>query len=60
MRQRNRRQRDLFEGPPNQPPIPSHRHQATVEILRALLTEALSNAASTQMRKEARHEPDRS
>ena len=60
MRLNRRRQPDLFEGPPNQPPIASHRRQATVEILRALLTEALSSAASTQIRKEARHEPDRS
>ncbi len=60
MRLNRRRQPDLFEGPPNQPPIPSHRRQATVESLRALLTEALSSAVSAQIRKEARHEPDRS
>ncbi len=60
MRLNHRRQPDLFAVPPNQPPIPSHRRQATVESLRALLTEALSSEASTQIRKEARHEPDRS
>jgi hypothetical protein len=60
MRLNRRRQRDLFEGPPNPPPIPSGRRQATVESLRALLTEALSSEALTQIRKEARHEPDRS
>jgi hypothetical protein len=54
MRLNRRRQPDLFEGPPNQPPIPSHRRQATVESLRALLTEALSSEASIQIRKEAR------
>ena len=59
MRLNRRRQPDLFEGPPNQPSIPSQRRQATVEILRALLTEALSSAVSTPKRKEARDEPDR-
>jgi len=54
-----RRQPDLFEGPPSLPPIATQRRQATVEILRALLTEALSSAVSTPKRKEARHEPDR-
>ena len=60
MRLNRRRQPDLFKGPPNQPPIPSHCRPATVESLRALLTEALSSEASIQIRKEARHEPDRS
>jgi hypothetical protein len=59
MRLNRRRQPDLFEGPANQPPIASKRRQATVEILRALLTEALSSAVSTPKRKEARDEPDR-
>jgi hypothetical protein len=60
MRLNRRRQPDLFERPPNQPPIPSQRHQATVESRRALLTEALSSEASVQIRKEVPHEPDRS
>jgi hypothetical protein len=60
MRLNRRRQPDLFERPPDPPPIPSQRRQATVEGLRALLTEALSSEASIQIRKEARHEPDRS
>jgi hypothetical protein len=59
MRLNRRRQPDLFEGSPNQPPIASQRRQATVEILRALLTEALSSAVSTPKRKEERDEPDR-
>jgi len=57
MRLNRRRQPDLFEEPPIRSSIPSHRRQATVEILRALLTEALSSASSIQIRKEARHEP---
>ncbi|HZZ25730.1 MAG TPA: hypothetical protein VFE60_25655 [Roseiarcus sp.] len=60
MRLNRHHQRDLFEGPPNQPPIPSQRRQATVESLRALMTEALSSEASIDIRKEAPHEPDRS
>ena len=60
MRLTRRRQPDLFEEPPNPQPIPRQRRQATVESLRALLTEALSSEASIQIRKEARDEPDRS
>jgi hypothetical protein len=59
MRLNRRRQPDLFEGPPNPPTIPSGRHQATVEILRALLTEALLSEVSTPNRKEAGDESDR-
>ena len=60
MRLNRRRQPDLFKEPRDRRPTPPERRQATVEILRALLTEALSSAASTQIRKEVRHEPDRS
>ena len=56
----NRRQPDLFEEPPRLRPIPNERRRAMVESVRALLTEALSSEASIQIRKEARHEPDRS
>jgi hypothetical protein len=59
MRLSRRRQPDLFEEPPNPPPIPNERRRATVEILKALLTEALSSELSTQIRKEAQDEPDR-
>ena len=38
---------------------PNERRRATVEILKALLTEALSSELSTQIRKEAQDEPDR-
>lgn len=54
-----RRQPDLFEEPPNPSPIPNERRRATVEILKALLTEALLSERSTQIRKEAQDEPDR-
>jgi hypothetical protein len=59
MRLSHRRQADLFEEPPNPPPISNERRRATVEILKALLTEALSSELSTQIRKEAQDEPDR-
>ena len=49
MRLNHRRQPDLFEGPSNRSSIPSHRRQATVEILRTLLTEAVSSASSMQI-----------
>jgi hypothetical protein len=55
----NRRQPDLFEEPPRLRPIPNERRRAMLENLRALLTEALSREASSSIRKEARHEPDR-
>jgi hypothetical protein len=59
MRLSQRRQPDLFEERPNPPPIPNERQRATVEILKALLTEALSSELSTHIRKEAQDEPDR-
>jgi hypothetical protein len=55
----NRRQPDLFEGPPRLRPIPNERRRAMVESVKALLTEALSREVSCSVRKEARHEPDR-
>jgi hypothetical protein len=60
MRLKPRREPDLFERPPDRHPIPRERRGAMLEILRALLTEALSDEAATLIRKEARHEPDRS
>ena len=59
MRLTRRRQPDLFEEPANPQPIPNERRRAMVEILRALLTEALSREVSAPIRKEARHESDR-
>jgi hypothetical protein len=55
----NRRQPDLFEKPPCLRPIPNERRRAMVESLRALLAEALSQAVSSSIRKEVRHESDR-
>jgi hypothetical protein len=55
----SRRQPDLFEEPPRLRLIPDDRRRAMVEMLRALLTEALSREASSLLRKEARDEPDR-
>jgi hypothetical protein len=60
MRLSRRRQPDLFEEPPNPSPIPNERRGATVEILKALLTEALSSELSTQIREGVQDEPDRS
>jgi hypothetical protein len=59
MRLKPRREPDLFERPPDRQSIPRERRGAMVEILRKLLTEALSNVAATPIRKEVRHEPDR-
>jgi hypothetical protein len=56
----NRRQPDLFEEPRPPRPIANERRRAMVETLRALLTEALSQEVMSSIRKEARHEPDRS
>ena len=56
----NRRQPDLFEEPPRLRPIPNERRRAMMESVKALLTEALSREVSCSVRKEARHEPDRS
>ena len=46
MRLKPRREPDLFERPPDRHPIPRERREAMVEILRALLTEALSDEAA--------------
>lgn len=54
-----RREPDLFESPPKRQLILRERREALVEILRALLTEALAQDASTPIRKEGRHEPNR-
>lgn len=59
MRLSRRRQPDLFEEPPNPPPIRNERRRATVEILKALLTEALSSELSTLIRNGAQDESDR-
>ena len=59
MRLKPRREPDLFKRPTDRQSIPRERRGAMVEILRKLLTEALSNEAATPIRKEARHEPDR-
>ncbi len=60
MRLSRRRQPDLFEEPQNPSPILNERRLAMVEILKMLLTEALSSELSTQqIGKEARDEPDR-
>jgi hypothetical protein len=56
----NRRQPDLFEEPRPLRPIANERHRAMVETLRALLREALSQEVMSPIRKEARHEQDRS
>jgi hypothetical protein len=56
----NRRQPDRFEEPTRLRPIPNERRRAMVESLRALLAEALAQDVSASIRKEARHEPDRS
>ena len=59
MRLKPRREPDLFERPPDRHPIPRERREAMVEILGALLSEALSDEAAIPIRKEAHHEPDR-
>ena len=59
MRLTRHRQPDLFEEPQNRQPIPVERRRAMVEILKALLTEALSREVSAPTRKEVRHEPHR-
>ena len=41
MRPVHRRQPDLFEEPQDRRPTPPERRQAMIEILRALLTEAI-------------------
>ena len=46
MRLKPHREPDLFERPPDRHPIPRERREAMVEILRALLTEALSDEAA--------------
>jgi hypothetical protein len=59
MRLKPRREPDLFERPPDRHPIPRERREAMVEILGALLSEAMSDEAAIPIRKEGRHEPDR-
>lgn len=54
-----RRQPDLFEEPRDRRPTPPERQQAMIEILGALLTEALAREALVATAKEARHEPHR-
>jgi len=59
MRAVRRRQSDLFEEPQDRRPAPPERQQAMIEILGALLTEALAPEAQTPIGKETRHEPHR-
>ena len=49
----------MARQPARKTPIPRERRGAMVEILRALLTEALSDEVATSIRKEAPYEPDR-
>jgi hypothetical protein len=59
MRPVHRRQPDLFEEPQDRRPTPPERRQAMIEILRALLTEAIVREIPAPISKEARHEPHR-
>ena len=59
MRPARRRQPDLFEEPRDRRAIPPERRRAMVEILGALLTEALAREARVPISKEVRHEPHR-
>jgi hypothetical protein len=59
MRPVRRRQPDLFEEPRDRRPTPPERRQAMIEILGALLTEAIVREAPVLIGKEARHEPHR-
>jgi hypothetical protein len=59
MRPVRRRQPDLFEEPEDRRAIPAERRRAMVEILGALLTEALAPEPPAPTGKEARHEPHR-
>ncbi len=59
MRLARRRQPDLFEEPRDRRAIPPERQRAMLEILGALLTEALVPEAPAPTGKEARHEPHR-
>ncbi len=59
MRLNHPQQPDLFERRPDRSPIPCERREVMLEILRTLLTKAVSAETSTPIRKEARHEPDR-
>jgi hypothetical protein len=54
-----RRQPELFEEPRDRRPTPPERRRAMIEILGALLTEALAPGVQTPIGKEARHEPHR-
>lgn len=59
MRPTRRREPDLFEKPQNRGEIRPERRQAMVEMLGALLTEALAPQPAPPTAKEARHEPHR-
>lgn len=59
MRPVRRRQPDLFEEPRDRRSTPPERRQAMIEILGALLTEAIVREIPAPIGKEARHEPHR-
>ena len=59
MRPVHRRQPELFEEPRDRRPTPPERRQAMIEILGALLTEAIVRQAPVLIGKEVRHEPHR-
>ncbi len=59
MRPVRRRQPDLFEEPRDRRSTPSERRQAMIEMLGALLTEAIVREIPAPIGKEARHEPHR-
>lgn len=59
MRPTRRREPDLFEKPKDRRGVSSERRQAMVEMLGALLTEALAPEPRTLIGKEVRHEPHR-
>lgn len=59
MRPVHRRQPELFEEPRDRRPTPPERRQAMIEILGALLTEAIVRQAPVLIEKEVRHEPHR-
>jgi|BarGraIncu00222A_1022003.scaffolds.fasta_scaffold24978_2 hypothetical protein len=59
MRPVHRRQPELFEEPRDRRPTPPEHRQAMIEILGALLTEAIVRQAPVLIGKEVRHEPHR-
>ncbi len=59
MRPTRRREPDLFEKPQDRGVIPPERRQAMVEMLGALLMEALAPEPATPTAEETRHEPHR-